>query len=113
LPMWLAGPVRILGTACAFVGTYSYSIYLWHIPFQAFAAGVLRRLFGIRFDSVEQFWFYLTGSIVFGILMAKLIEFPVLGLRDKFYPTMQMHKIGIPIRQEMPPITAPEVSQPG
>jgi hypothetical protein len=29
---------------------------------------------------------YLVGSILFGIAMAKLIEFPVLRLRDRFFP---------------------------
>lgn len=90
LPSWLAGLVQWVGTACAFVGTYSYSIYLWHGPFQAFAPGVLRRLFQIRFDSLQQFWFYMIGSIVFGILMATLIEFPVLRLRDRLYPAKQI-----------------------
>jgi peptidoglycan/LPS O-acetylase OafA/YrhL len=28
LPRWLARPVGALGTACAFIGAYSYSIYL-------------------------------------------------------------------------------------
>src|SRR4029077_4802612 len=86
LPLRLRGHMERLGTLCAAIGTYSYSIYLWHIPFQAFAPGVLRRLLHIRFGPLEQFLFYLAGSIVFGILMARAIEFPVLKLRDRLFP---------------------------
>jgi peptidoglycan/LPS O-acetylase OafA/YrhL len=105
LPSRLADPVKILGTASAFVGTYSYSIYLWHIPFRAFAPGVLRRLFHIRFDSLGQFWFYLTGSILFGILMATLIEFPVLKLRDRLFPPRTILPNGVTVGQELATVT--------
>jgi peptidoglycan/LPS O-acetylase OafA/YrhL len=102
LPLRLSGPVRILGTALAFIGAYSYSIYLWHIPFQAFAPGVLRRLFHIEFDSMGGFWFYLIGSTVFGIVMALLIEFPILKLRDRFFPARQTAPMAAPLEPEMP-----------
>ncbi len=87
LPQWSRGYTEGLGTLCATLGAYSYSIYLWHIPFQAFAPGVLRRLLHIRFGPLEQFLFYFVGSIAFGILMAKAIEMPVLKLRDRIFPT--------------------------
>ena len=106
LPSWLAAPVRILGTAFAFVGAYSYSIYLWHIPFQAFAPGVLRRLFHVEFDSIAGFWFYLIGSMVFGILMARLIEFPILRMRDRFFPAKQTAPVAAPVEPEIPCATA-------
>lgn len=112
LPLGLAGLLRRIGTACAFVGTYSYSIYLWHGPFHAFAPGVLRRLFQIRFDSLQEFWFYLVGSIVFGILMATLIEFPVLRLRDRLYPSRQTFPSEVPLDQESQSVAPPRVSHP-
>jgi peptidoglycan/LPS O-acetylase OafA/YrhL len=73
--------------AVAFVGSHSYSIYLWHRPFVQWAVPKLDRVVG-----GGQNWFfdtgaYLIGSISFGILMAMLIEFPVLGVRDHLFPS--------------------------
>src|SRR5580704_3463229 len=113
LPAWLAGPVGKLGAACAFIGTYSYSIYLWHIPFQAFAFGVLRRLFHIQFGEQGRFWFYLIGSIVFGILMATLIEFPVLKLRDRIFPSRPIQPPAAEGDANPALAMTPEASQPG
>jgi peptidoglycan/LPS O-acetylase OafA/YrhL len=106
LPSRLAAPVSALGTGFAFVGAYSYSIYLWHIPFQAFAAGVVRRLLHVQFNSFGEFWFYLIGSMLFGILMARLIEFPILRLRDKFFPANKITSIDAPASSEAPCATA-------
>ena len=73
-------------TRClAFVGARSYSIYLWHGPCSWFADK--------RFDvTVDLFnWTayatnYYFGSIFFGILMAALVEFPILKLRERYFP---------------------------
>ena len=65
--------------ALAWIGFYSYSIYLWH------AAIVL--LFG----HLEQRWYsfvaYLVSTILIGVIMAKLIEVPALKLREKIVPS--------------------------
>jgi peptidoglycan/LPS O-acetylase OafA/YrhL len=70
---------RPLGPALAYVGFYSYSIYLWHLPFLA----VVRNAFGDRAPGVALFY---AGSIVLGVLVAKLVELPALRLRERWFP---------------------------
>ena len=71
--------------ALGYVGAHSYSIYLWHAAVGMLADLILRRHFGLPL------WIHhlacLTGSIVVGIVMAKLIELPVLRVRDRFFPS--------------------------
>ena len=63
----------------AWVGRYSYSIYLWHLV--AFA---LVQRFLPRYASLVT---YLIASILVGVVLAKLIEMPFLRFRDKFVPS--------------------------
>jgi len=66
-------------SALAYVGFYSYSIYLWHLPLLA----VLRHSVGPRPLAVAAFY---AGSIVVGVAMARLVEIPALRLRERWVP---------------------------
>jgi peptidoglycan/LPS O-acetylase OafA/YrhL len=82
--------VGAIGTGAAYVGMYSYSIYLWHGPTDALFPGFVRRLLHISsFNGYERFAVYVVGSLGIGITMSKLIEYPVLRLRDKIFPALQ------------------------
>lgn len=59
----------------AWIGGYSYSIYLWHV----LAMLLLRRLSAAWY----RFPIYSVSALVLGVLMAKLIEIPSLRLREK------------------------------
>jgi len=63
----------------AFIGFYSYSIYLWHLPYYA----LVQSAFGDRPRGVV---LYYLGSIGIGVLMAKLVELPALRLRERWLP---------------------------
>ena len=69
---------RFLG----WLGTYSYTTYLWHIPL----------LSALRYGCPE--WglastllVYYFGSFALGVGTSKLIELPVLRLRDRLFPS--------------------------
>ena len=64
-----------------FIGGFSYSIYLWHIPLLIWlgSIGILRK----PYLGVSTF---VLGSLVLGIATSKLIEIPVVRLRDQLFP---------------------------
>jgi peptidoglycan/LPS O-acetylase OafA/YrhL len=67
-------------------GRDSYSIYLWHMPVLFWGVGALVRSHG-PLDWRLYAVLYLSGALVVGIAMARLIEIPVLHLRDRLYPS--------------------------
>lgn len=83
---WSPGWPKALRIA-AFVGAHSYSIYLWHFPFLTWINPRINRLLHIG----DIWWLdllsYLLGSILLGIGMSKLIEWPLLRIRDRYFPS--------------------------
>jgi peptidoglycan/LPS O-acetylase OafA/YrhL len=69
---------QFLARALAFVGLHSYSIYLWHAPL-----AVLFRFSHLA--SATSFWGYIVAAIGVGAGMSRVIEQPVLRLRDKWW----------------------------
>jgi peptidoglycan/LPS O-acetylase OafA/YrhL len=76
------GPVvRAIGA----IGVYSYTVYLWHVPL----AMVFTAL-AVRFSMVNQYALhaiYLATSIAVGIAVSKLVEIPVLKMRERIFPS--------------------------
>jgi peptidoglycan/LPS O-acetylase OafA/YrhL len=63
----------------AFIGFYSYSIYLWHWPVATFFKNIEPSLLG--------FLLYCSLSCAVGIGMAKTVEVPMLKVRDRYFPS--------------------------
>jgi peptidoglycan/LPS O-acetylase OafA/YrhL len=69
--------------ALAYIGSHSYSIYLWHVPVMV----VLEAVFKDHPSFLGESGIYLAASVVVGIVMARVIEVPVLAARDRWFPS--------------------------
>lgn len=76
------------------LGYYSYSIYLWHLPVRVLCARLLWQPLLPHFNWGLYAIAYTLGSLVVGILMARLVETPMLKWRDRLYPTRSKSPVG-------------------
>lgn len=84
LSTWL-NQVKV-GDVAAHIGMYSYSIYLWHAMVTQHYQGFLRLIWpGI--GEAALFWGYVLISLAGGIVLSRLIEYPVLHVRDRLFPS--------------------------
>jgi peptidoglycan/LPS O-acetylase OafA/YrhL len=74
-------PATKFAVATAWLGTHSYSVYLWHRPTQAWGARLMEAWLGHRPSWVVLGLVYLVASWMVGVTLAKLIETPALRLR--------------------------------
>jgi len=85
--------------AIAWVGLYSYGIYLWHVSMVAPIRIITQHLPhwpGIIFLLLSP---YVSGIVV-GVVMTKLVEFPMLRLRDRLFPRKVDSAVGVPAEVE-------------
>lgn len=69
------------------LGAFSYSIYLWHLPVGQLGIPALVAHMESAISFKEWFALYLFGSLAAGVLMARLVEIPSLILRDRLFPS--------------------------
>ena len=83
-----AQPAGWVERAMSKMGTFSYSIYLWHVPMAMVFMGLNSWLTAHHSNPGQYslFVIYLAASVGFGVATAKLVEFPVLRLRDRYIP---------------------------
>ena len=71
------------------LGTYSYSIYIWHMPVRESILPQFYRLISPLFSPISwqvNLLSYILGSIIFGLIMANIIEYPILIVRERWFP---------------------------
>jgi peptidoglycan/LPS O-acetylase OafA/YrhL len=104
----LASVMNLLGSMAAYVGMYSYSIYLWHGPTAAWLPGLFRRTLGFPTGEYGRFVVYFLGSLVIGIGMSKLVEYPILHLRDRILPASYIVPVATQVGIGLARTTTPE-----
>jgi peptidoglycan/LPS O-acetylase OafA/YrhL len=78
--------VRLPSAWLAPLGVYSYSIYLFHMPVRRASLVVIDRFApGLPFPL--SFGLYMAASIVAGVVISRLLEIPVLRVRDLVFPS--------------------------
>lgn len=71
----------------AAIGAYSYSIYLWHLPYSQKLCDPLNGLMGEHsLGAIVYAICFVTVSVVGGMLAYRAIEYPVLRWRDRMIP---------------------------
>lgn len=80
-------PLRLL----SWVGFFSYGIYLWHVDLAQTPMKKLAEILGRTTLPNEMVWAvsttaYVAMAVLAGALMSRLIELPVLALRDRWFP---------------------------
>jgi peptidoglycan/LPS O-acetylase OafA/YrhL len=79
-------PQNRLLTTCSYLGVYSYSIYLWHMPVSFWGPPIMESLANRSLSFTSLTAIYLVGSIVVGVILAKAVELPTLRIRDHWFP---------------------------
>ena len=69
---------------CAWVGFYSYAIYLWHMPIEVFVFYPIHRVLGGNWVAPLTFPFFVALSLLVGWAMSTFVEQPILRFRDRW-----------------------------
>ncbi len=91
-------PHALLYRIVAWIGLYSYGIYLWHVIFIHTMAE-----FGDRHPRMSRPLLGIVTAILgiaAGSLTTQIIEFPALRLRDRLFPKRIDSAVGIPAQDE-------------
>src|SRR4029450_1644184 len=95
--LYLKIPDNRLTRSLGAIGMFSYSIYLWHMPVETWAVPIVETVFKTHVNWVAYAAIYLFGAIAVGILTAKAIEYPLLRVRDRLFPSQSPRVTPTPV----------------
>jgi peptidoglycan/LPS O-acetylase OafA/YrhL len=82
----LSWPLRRLADGVGLIGIYSYGIYLWHITVMGIADKLIGApVFGTLW--IGRVTVILVSVCVVGAILTRLVEWPLLRVRDRLYPS--------------------------
>ncbi len=91
----------------AALGRYSYSIYLWHFFVLYEVSFICREHLAIDERSPVPVLVYFVSSVIIGVVMSKIVEYPVLRFRDRVFPSVALTVEPSEIVQESSAVVAP------
>jgi peptidoglycan/LPS O-acetylase OafA/YrhL len=71
----------------AWLGKYSYSVYLWHLLVGSCLFPLIDFNLNTRLGSILDAFIYFALCWIVGIILACIIEFPALRIRDRWFPS--------------------------
>jgi peptidoglycan/LPS O-acetylase OafA/YrhL len=77
---------RAAASVLAWIGVYSYSIYLWHLAVKRWGLPPIVHALGWQATGLAAFGVYAIASLLVGAALARLIEIPTLAVRDRWVP---------------------------
>ena len=85
--------------AVAWIGLYSYGIYLWHVSVDAPVAALAARLPTMLVPAWRAVA-PIAGGILLGFVTTRIIEIPALKLRERWFPRRVDSAVGTPAELE-------------
>jgi peptidoglycan/LPS O-acetylase OafA/YrhL len=116
LPGFLQKPFVKIGSWFAFAGMYSYSIYLWHPALLMWMPGVAGKIIPRGNETPGIAWLCAAITVLFGIMMSRVVEYPVLRIRDRLFPGNRSPVVDVPqvsAIEPQPPIVGFDPNQDG
>ena len=75
-------PQNLFTRTLSFIGQNSFSIYLWHMPVRIWLIPWLLKSFAWKPTYLQAATLYVALSLIVGCVLARLVEMPMLKLRD-------------------------------